>query len=109
MNSIKCAGLVSGLFVALSATLTPVQATEIRTAIRLCDANPNCTYTMNDGDGGIDIIVGDNIIYCAEAGECACVSCPPPARIAGAPGKGPFLPTSVSKLLQSGPAVPSTR
>ncbi len=72
-------------------------ATDARTAIRLCDRNPNCSYTVTDA-GDVDIFVGDDIILCPQDGACTCVCTHRQVQALG--GRG-----NVTGLLNNRPSV----
>jgi hypothetical protein len=54
---------------------TAAVAGDIKDAIKLCDANPSCSYGAADADGGIlfKVKLDDGVarLYCAADGECA--------------------------------------
>jgi hypothetical protein len=68
--TIAAAPLLLGTGVALS---TPAAATDIKQAVKLCDANPNCTKSPG-GAGGLDLKVktsqGDKTVRCPITGPC---------------------------------------
>ncbi len=79
---------------------TAAQAIDARTAIRMCEVNPNCEFSVDDG-GWVDIVVGgDDVIGCPPTGECTCVDCDPPARVGSTGSKKIFGPNAVSKILK---------
>lgn len=64
----------SALFLFASAA----SATTAREAIRLCDKNPNCSYTVRD-NGSVDLTVknpgGTSHVNCPQEGPCTCDIC----------------------------------
>jgi hypothetical protein len=65
--------LVAGLASLATLVLPSVSsATDARTAIRLCDRNPACNYTVSD-NGDVSLSVGGNLIECPQEGECICI------------------------------------
>ena len=54
---------------------TAALADDIKNAIKLCDANPSCSYGVADAEGGILFKIkfdgGVARLYCAADGECA--------------------------------------
>ena len=69
MKAISAFGLLIGLVVGFS---TPALATDARQAIRLCEANPNCNFNVDD-DGGVTLVVDDKVVSCPRKGECTCI------------------------------------
>jgi hypothetical protein len=70
------------LLAALSALCLPqsAQATTAREAIRLCEKNPKCIFTVKD-NGGVQIVVDGNHISCPQEGPCTCDVCNHPALV----------------------------
>jgi hypothetical protein len=71
--------LAGVFFAGVSIVSTPAAATDGRGAIRGCDANPRCSFTVNR-DGSVDIQVTQSdgkkdYVSCPAKGECDCVTC----------------------------------
>lgn len=81
MNSffLKSAAAMLAFHAVLTVT-TPAFATNAREAIRLCDKNPKCSFTVRD-NGSVDITVDGNYINCPQEGECTCDICNHPSGI----------------------------
>lgn len=69
----------SSLFVSLSLfailATTPIFAIDARAAMKLCDKNPSCNYTVHDS-GSVSIDVSGSMVDCPQKGECWCTFCP---------------------------------
>jgi len=96
--------MLAATFFAATATLsTPAAATEIREAIKLCDANPPCGYGPPDSAGGMTITANGHIISCPAKGACSVIG-------ARAPGSKPTRAAGnvASVLKASGPGMAKT-
>lgn len=67
--------VLTSLFALLLIISTPAVADDIKSAIKLCDADPSCSYDGADAEGGILFKIkldgGVARLYCAADGECA--------------------------------------
>jgi len=107
MRHLLMAALVGLGFVLSSA---PVSATDQAGAIKLCAANPQCGLVR--AQGGVNLWVGNNEVWCPDKGECECITCTGvPARRAGGPLgfilKRFMIPESVVSGGNGGGSVPS--
>jgi len=63
---------LTAITMALSfAPTAPAFATDGATAVKLCEKNPNCSYSHKK-EGGVLLWVGRNAIDCPVEGECTC-------------------------------------
>jgi hypothetical protein len=101
MRILKVIAMAAVMAFAAGVMSGPVGATDARQAIKLCDANPSCGYTVRD-NGSVDLVVknaqGDQYINCPQKGECTCDMCQHPQRTG--PKKG--LKASVASTLTAG-------
>ena len=72
----------------------PAQATTAREAIRLCEKNPKCTFSVN-ANGSVNIVVDGNLIGCPQEGPCVCELCNHPAAVKSPPKTGRKPPLAV--------------
>jgi hypothetical protein len=78
---------------------SPAVAVDARQAIRLCDKNPRCNFSVDGADGGITVTVGDQLIMCPGRGQCICAAC---RTSSGSSGVGGVLGTKTPAAAKPG-------